>query len=269
MTNNKVQSNRVQKKKKGKTEKYDRTVRSGIVLKWLCDQETARLDHLQILLHWYDTYTSGAMAEHISRMRKLPDRVAFDTAFTLVRKWKREGSVLFERSVTSQPPWVWATSKGIKRYSSIRYVYRKPKEPRPHFYWTNQVRMYIEAIELSKGRNIVWVPDRQLQFEGASFQESFKNGDRYPDGNLIRSDGEIAQQIELHPKSKQRYHEILWRLAARYDTVWYWVNDRTLETVKKNIGRLPKKLQYQFVIYHLSHAVQAIPVQAHVEALRL
>ena len=163
--------------------------------------------------------------------------------------------------------WVWATSKGIRLHSPITYRYRKPKEPRPHFYWTNQVRLYTELEQQKNRRQFTLISDRQLQHEGSSFKDA--NGDRYPDTHLIRDDGDIAIQVELWAKSNKRYHDILWRLAAQFDSIWYWVNDRTEQVIYRQLEKLPESIRNQFIVYHLNQTLQTIPVQASLSATRL
>lgn len=178
--------------KKSKTTDLRLRERDLAVLRWMCQQYAARMDHLEAL---------------IGRRRKVTDEC--------VRRLRAAEFVRSERIVVGQPTWVIPTHKGAQA-CGLRYWLWKPRlGALTHVCAINDVRLHIQAQKPES----TWLPERQLLAEAKAQTSTISH---VPDGVLLVDGHRIAIEVELTAKTVSRLEAILDAHTRRYDGILYY-----------------------------------------------
>lgn len=201
------------------------TPRDLLILWWIAQQYTIRIDQLQRLL-----------ARHSEVKLEDPERVSLSTARTAIARWQRLGLVICKKILASKddPAWIWLTPRGLQ-YLETGFSYYEPKPGAlAHLHLINEARLYVEA----QRPNDTWKSERQLRKEEEARPKHFKAPHR-SDGLLVRQDGlAIAVEIERYDKGQDRLVEILQDLSAKYHRTWYFVAKPAMRVMQKALAEL-------------------------------
>jgi hypothetical protein len=158
------------------------------VLGWLAEQYGARADQLEVLM--------GCGPRTVQRV------VARLRAARLVRS---------ERMIVGTSAWVTPTSAGMAACGAGFGVWRPRIGLLAHVAAVNDVRLHIQG----RAPGTEWVPERVLARERRA-------GEHLPDGVAITEGRQVAIEVELTVKSRERVTAILDELAGRFDAVLYF-----------------------------------------------
>ena len=211
--------------------------RDLIVLLWIAQQYTARLDQIRELL---------------SRMPGRGGKQASPTGLTLsailqvADRWVTLGLVEYKRIYDGEPGWVWLTPYGLS-VLQLPYARLVPKASTfPHLYHINRVRLELER----RHPEYRWVSERALRAaqprrdEGAAVPHT-------PDA-YVYTPKLVTVEVERSPKSPKELDEIFTELLiagiSQADgeaplvstTIWYFVSSRTRTSIEEARKRLPE-----------------------------
>ncbi len=208
------------------------------LLGWIGEQWGVQRDQLEKLL-----------ARRIAR-QDLVTRQGFLSSKGVIERWEAQGLAVYRKLVVERPGWIWLTKKGLSELGfSFSYVELKPTSDLNHMYWTNQVRMYVEA----KHADRVWISERALKYG----RQGRKNWLRHPtDGDILAGEDlskRIAVEVELTAKSYDRTLEIMTALTRHnYDAVWYFVTAKSRGVVERCYKQQSPDDQSKFRIFDVN-----------------
>ncbi len=197
-------------------------------LTWIGDMWGVQNDQLERLL-----------ARKVIRKDKLKseDATAIATR-TVIPRWKELGLVEYGKIIANKPAWIWLTKKGLALLE-LPYTYVEPKPGKvQHYYWCNETRLYVEAQPIFAEQNRVWLSERKQKFG----REGRKRWLEHPtDATVVALDYpeyDIAVEVEVTAKSKERTLEIMKALLRRYPNAWYFVSPEAKGVVEWAISQL-------------------------------
>jgi hypothetical protein len=162
--------------------------RDLLVLRWLCQQYAARMDHLEVLIG----RSLGSVEEAVKRLCEMD----------LVQTWY---------ALVGEPIWVIPTDRGLRR-CGLTYRKRIPRSTHlPHIAAINDVRLYIQMCS----PETLWVPRRELMC-------GRPKGISMPDGLAIRDSHETAIEVRLETERLGAGRTRLERFERRYNAVVYF-----------------------------------------------
>ncbi len=131
-------------------------------------------------------------------------------------RWQRAGWVEGRALLVSEPVFVWLTRPG-QRLAGLPYKLWVPNAALlAHIRAVTDVRLWVEG----RRPEAEWVSERAL----AKAQErgpGRRHGHR-PDA-LVRAEGhEVAVEVELTLKKRERLERLVRETASRYGSVWYF-----------------------------------------------
>lgn len=143
---------------------------------------------------------------------------------TIVPRWRELGLVEYQKIIANRPAWIWLTRKGLAQLE-LPYTYVEPKPGKvQHYYWCNETRLYVEAQPIFTQQNRVWLSERKQKFG----REGRKRWLEHPtDANVVsltNPEHDIAVEVEVTAKSKERTLEIMNALLRRFRHAWYFVS---------------------------------------------
>jgi len=198
--------------------------RELLVLRWLCEQYAARLDHLQVL--------TGRSLATVERL------VGSLHSWGYVRTW---------RILVDEPAWVIPTHAGLRKWGLLYCAIDPRSTHLPHLAAMNEVRLHIQA----HAPESVWVSRRQLM-------HGHPKGVCVPHGLVLLEGHETAIEVQLDPEPLPNIRARLQRLERRFEVVFYFcapTPHRQLTNLKEK-GRAPK-LQ----VRKLSDLNRGVPVR--------
>lgn len=179
-----------------------------------------------VLLFMAEQY--GIRADQLWRLvGKLSQR----TTRALLDRWTAGGLINRQKVFAADPPWMWATRKGLAAVPE-RFPYW---EPRPgildHVYWVNEVRFKVQA----RHPEATWVSERHLRMESKS-----RNAAHMPDAVVIRGSKQIAIEVQLQQKSFARAAATMRQLTDRYDGAWVFARPGgPRQVIERGLKELP------------------------------
>lgn len=208
------------------------TERDLYILRWVGEQFAIRLDHLKSLVEWY-----GGEAISESNVKRL------------VTRWQQAGWVEKQKLLAGKPQWLWLSKAGLETFG-LDLPYWTPSIARlNHLYHVNAVRLWVDA---RSERQAVWKSERVV-----NQQRKDKGKKHLVDGEVLYQGVNIAVEVELTQKSRQRLDSILQELQADYDNVWYFCTSDCYTAVEEAVGR---KTHYKdvFALYDVDKIVRDV-----------
>ena len=178
-------------------------------------------------------------------------KVTLGTVEWRVKRWVGVGLAEREKIHLRRPAWVFLTKEGLG-VMELDYDARKPSQLKLNeIEWMNYVKLHVWKRQ---GENIRdWRSERQLRFEWG--REETKKDKHVPDAELDYFHDDrvwsVAIEVELTQKTQARIQKILRELARSYDKVWYFVNHKTEQFIKKQIAKLSAEDREAFVVFVL------------------
>ena len=198
------------------------TPRDAVALRWLGEMYGVRLDQLQRLL--------GRMAQ---RETKEPGQVGLGTAERVVERWQRAGVVERRKYRFGEPAWVWLTRSGLRQLD-LNFKYWEPPPNMQHYYWLNQVRLYLEG----RRADIVWQPERGLKADMRGRVKLSGRTMHTVDAEVHTGKTVVAIEVELTAKKLVTTTAIVQALANGYPAILYFVSPKTRPTVERAVAAL-------------------------------
>lgn len=164
-------------------------------MRWVSEQQAARLDHLVRLL---------------GRSERTGQR--------LIGRLNAAGWIEAKRVFVDEPVWVWLTSLGQEVAGTGFRPWRFAVGRLAHVAAVNEVRLHI-AERLPQA---TWVCERALARDRRDSQE------HTPDAVLRHGEEQHAIEVELTPKARRRLEAILDELDRRFERVAYFCGPETL-----------------------------------------
>lgn len=180
-----------------------------------------RRDFGSIRLNDRDLRALGIVAEHwavqVPRLGEVLTHfdprglnVSAEAARKVVSRWHRAGLVETGVILSSHPPYVWATSRGLHTVGREHY---RPLSPAavtlPHLDAVLRVRIAKGVLDPS-----MWVSERALRSAAPRNQTGTRV--HFPDGEALVQSGRIAIEVELTSKGR-RAASIVMELLTRRD----------------------------------------------------
>lgn len=199
------------------------TERDLAALTWIGEQYAVHLAQLAILLG----RRAGAPTKAVGRL-------GLETARKLVERWRRAGLVERAVLVLGQPAWVWLTRRGLEQVG-LDFRFWEPKaEGLAHLAAINEARLWVEQ----RHPEARWRSERQLRRE-QPVTRSQENLAHRPDAEVVLGPQTVAVEVERSAKTPQRMPAILYDLAARYASIWYFCPP----AMKPNLARAFEQLE--------------------------
>ena len=169
-------------------------------LTWIGEQYAIRIDQLARLL---GRPVGRALAESTTR--------------AAINRWERAGLARSRKVTVREPGFVWLTHRGLREVGLSFKRWEPSASTCSHIYWTNQVRLYVEA----RHPEFAWTPERAMR-SGLPMQTVSDAASHIADGELRAEDAVVGVEIELTAKSAPRRESIMRALIDTYATVWYF-----------------------------------------------
>ena len=176
------------------------TERDLISLQWIGEQYAIRIDQLARLL---GRSAGRSLSESTTRVA--------------INRWVRAGLAKSRKVTVREPGFVWLTGRGLREVGLSFKRWEPSASTAAHIYWTNQVRLYVEAHHAE----FKWTPERELR-AGRSMQTISSISSHVADAELHADGSVVGIEVELTNKSAPRRESIMRTLADTYATVWYF-----------------------------------------------
>lgn len=214
--------------------------RDSLMLKFIAQQYTIRLDQLQRLIK---------CSEPPEKISKDPSSVSESTARQWMTRMRTAGYLQFAAPFRNQTSYMWVTPRGLRflelPYASWDLDYTRVGRL-THLYWITNLRLDVNTIS----PYTQWESERAIRYrcEQARTDPKQKIG-HIPDGFSFQetSDGYLhditAIEVELSPKTKQRTLEIMEELLLipRLETIEYFCTPETFNVVTQARDQLIQK----------------------------
>lgn len=149
-------------------------------------------------------------------------------------RWERAGWAEGRALLVGEPVFVWLTRRG-QRVAGLDYSLWRPNPGAlAHIAAVSEVRLYVRQHH----PDAHWISERELAAEGRA-QPGGTQLHR-PDAVVAIDGREVAIEVELTHKRRQRTERIMRELVARYGSVSYFAAPgprRTLEQLASEVGR--------------------------------
>lgn len=134
------------------------------------------------------------------------------TLRALIDRWVRGGLISRRTIFAGQPAWLWPTRQGLE----LAPVVLPHWEPRPgildHVYWVTEVRLRVAK----RHPDSVWTCERILRAEAGGTNRP----EHMPDALVTKAGKQIAVEVQLAHKSRDRAGATVGYLTDTYDGVW-------------------------------------------------
>jgi len=163
----------------------------------------------------------------LPQLARLIDR-STHTARSLRDRWKRAGWINSGRLAVDLPSFVWLTGRGA--VGSPFRVWQPHHGLAVHIAAVTDVRLLIEH-DLGLGR---WECERAVA--QAIARERGGHRRHLPDGVLRTHNEQIAIEVELTLKSRDRLEKLVEDLCVDYTRTWYFAKPPIAETLREQIS---------------------------------
>jgi hypothetical protein len=170
------------------------------------------------------------------QLGRLLGGVSERTLRALMDRWVRAGLVARRTIFLREPAWLWPTREGLALAPfSLPYW-----EPRPgileHVLSVNEVRLRVAE----RHPDATWISERRLRAEAGGANRP----QHMPDGVVMKDGHEIAIEVQLAHKSRERAVAMLAHLTARYDGAWIFSKaGGPRHAIARALGELPTDKQ--------------------------
>ena len=151
------------------------------------------------------------------QLAQLLGGVSERTVRALIDRWVRAGFVARRTIFAREHAWLWPTRAGLE-LAPVQFPYW---EPRPgileHVFHVTQVRFAIAE----RHPGATWISERRLRAEAGGANRP----EHMPDGLVLRDGREIAIEVQLAQKSRDRAAAMLTYLTQTYDGAWIFARD--------------------------------------------
>ena len=175
-----------------------------------------RADAGQVRLTQRDVDVVGFLGEQYGlrkdQLPRLIPGISDRTIRALVDRWVRAGLLNRRTIFVGDHAWLWPTREGLELSGDPLPYW----EPRPgildHVYWVNEVRFRVAERHPDSS----WVSERRLRAEvgGANRPEHM------PDGVVLKGGKQIAIEVQLTQKSRERAVDTLNYLTEMFEGAW-------------------------------------------------
>jgi hypothetical protein len=146
------------------------------------------------------------------QLPQLVGGVSERTIRALIDRWVRAGLINRRTIFAGDHAWLWPTREGLELSGDPLPYW----EPRPgileHVYWVNEVRFRVAA----KHPGSSWISERRLRAEAGGANRP----EHMPDGLVLKAGKQIAIEVQLAQKSRDRSVASLAYLTETYDGAW-------------------------------------------------
>jgi hypothetical protein len=129
-----------------------------------------------------------------------------------VDRWVRAGLSNRRTIFAGEHAWLWPTREGLELSGDPLPYW----EPRPgileHVYWVNEIRFRVAT----KHPDSSWRSERRLRAEAGGANRP----EHMPDGLVLKAGKQIAIEVQLAQKSRDRAADTLSYLTDSYDGAW-------------------------------------------------
>ena len=150
----------------------------------------------------------GLRKDQLARYLEVSDR----TLRALIDRWVRGGLINRRTIFAGQPAWLWPTRQGLE----LSPVALPHWEPRPgileHVYWVTEVRLRVA----DRHPDSHWTSERILRAEVGGTNRP----EHMPDALVTKAGKQIAVEVQLAHKSRDRAGASVASLTDAYDGVW-------------------------------------------------
>ena len=150
----------------------------------------------------------GVRKDQLGCLLEVSDR----TIRALIDRWVRAGLVSRRTIFAGDHAWLWPTRDGLELASERFPVW----EPRPgileHVFQVTEVRFKVAA----KHPDATWISERKLRAEAGGANRP----EHMPDGLVLKAGKQIAIEVQLAQKSRDRAADTLSYLTRTYDGAW-------------------------------------------------
>jgi len=146
------------------------------------------------------------------QLPQLVGEVSERTVRALIDRWVRAGLINRRTIFAGDHAWLWPTREGLELSGDPLPYW----EPRPgileHVYWVNEIRFRVAA----KHPDSSWISERRLRAEAGGANRP----EHMPDGLVLKAGKQIAIEVQLAQKSRDRSAASLAYLSETYDGAW-------------------------------------------------
>ena len=150
----------------------------------------------------------GLRKDQLGRLLEVSDR----TTRALMDRWVRAGLIQRRTIFAGEHAWLWPTRDGLELAAETFPVW----EPRPgileHVFQVTEVRFKVAA----KHPDSTWVSERRLRAEAGGANRP----EHMPDGLVLKGGRQIAVEVQLAQKARDRAKDTLGYLTDTYDGAW-------------------------------------------------
>ena len=158
------------------------------------------------------TYMGEQYGLRKDQLPRLVGDVAERTVRALIDRWVRAGLINRRTVFAGDHAWLWPTTTGLELSGrSLPYW-----EPRPgileHVYWVNEIRFRVA----DRHPDAAWISERHLRAEAGGANRP----EHMPDGLVLKAGKQIAIEVQLAQKSRERAADTLAYLTQAYEGAW-------------------------------------------------
>ena len=170
------------------------------------------------------------------QLGRLLGGVSERTLRALIDRWVRAGLVQRRTIFLREPAWLWPTRAGLDMTPHPLPYW----EPRPgileHVFSVNEIRLRVAE----RHPEATWISERKLRAEAGGANRP----EHMPDGVVVKEGHEIAIEVQLAHKSRDRAASMLAHLTASYDGAWIFARAGGPSlAIARALGELPTDKQ--------------------------
>ncbi len=152
---------------------------------------------------------------------------------------------------------MWLTRAGLQQIGLPYKVWGAKAATLNHLYWCNAARLWVEKRDVEKGRQGVWLSERELRYQAEQGEREQRAEQQridrrhLPDAEVLYGAAKVAIEVELTPKVPDRALAIMRELVWEYRAIWYFVGRDTQALIPHMQQRLPDVEQGKIRVIHL------------------
>ena len=158
------------------------------------------------------TYMGEQYGIRKDQLPRLVGDVAERTIRALIDRWVRAALINRRTIFAGDHAWLWPTNSGLELAGGTLPYW----EPRPgildHVYWVNEIRFRVAERHPDSS----WVSERHLRAEAGGANRP----EHMPDGLVLKTGKQIAIEVQLAQKSRERAADTLAYLTNTYEGAW-------------------------------------------------
>ena len=163
------------------------------------------------------TYMGEQYGLRKDQLPRLVGQLSERTIRACIDRWVRAGLINRRTIFAGDHAWLWPTREGLELAGGTLPYW----EPRPgileHVYWVNEIRFRVAERHPDSS----WVSERHLRAEAGGANRP----EHMPDGLVLKAGKQIATEVQLAQKSRERAADTLAYLTETYDGAWMFARD--------------------------------------------